>query len=658
MQDLSIDIETYSDIDLSSSGVFKYSSSENFEVLLFAYSVDFGEVHVVDLKSGEVIPSEVLDALKDPNVRKHAYNALFEWVCLTNAGYETPIESWHCTMHHAMYLSYPAGLAKTGEVLGLGADKKKSSSGSALIRYFSIPCKPTKTNGNRTRNLPHHDLEKWKLFIEYCRQDVVAEIEIYKKLAYFPVPEKEHKLWVMDCLMNARGIKADRVMVDGALSIYEDEEMSLFEEMQVLTGLNNPNSNVQLKAWLDARGVNLEGLTKEYVSDYLASADRDTLVSEVLSLRQELSKTSVKKYHAIKSCMGADDRVRGVLQVYGANRTGRWAGRLVQMQNLPRNYISTLDTARDLTVQGNRKGLSLIYGNVTDTLSQLIRTAFIPSENRRFIVADFSAIEARVIAWLANETWVMDVFATHGKIYEATASQMFHVDLALITKGNPEYELRQKGKVATLALGYQGGTSALTAMGALRMGLEEEELPDIVERWRKANPRIVDLWHKVGNAVVEVMQTGKSVYLDKGLVISREMDFLGTQDFLTITLPSGRKLYYARPHLKLNRFEREALHYYEFSNNKWCENSTYGGKLVENIVQAIARDCLAETLIRLDERFKSAPVVVHIHDEVVLDAPYGVSLEEICEVMGESISWAPGLLLKADGFECDYYKKD
>lgn len=658
MTHLSIDIETYSSEDIGKTGAYKYAQSDDFEILLFAYSIDFGEVQIVDLASGEHLPVEIVAALQDPAVIKHAYNAAFEWWCLNQAGYETPITSWRCTMFHALYLGHPAGLAATGKALGLPLDEQKDKSGKALIRYFCLPCKPTKTNGGRTRNLPHHDPDKWVLFKEYCRQDVVSETAIFRRLAWIDVPAREQHLWELDTLTNATGVRIDMALVAHVLAIDGANKNTLMEEARTLTGLVNPNSTAQLTVWLRGQGIEINSLNKATVQ-HLLDGDLPDKVRRVLELRKELAKTSVKKYDAMAACAGKDGRARGLLQVYGANRTGRYAGRLVQVQNLPRNYLGTLDLARNLAKAGNGKALELLYGSVSDTVSQLIRTAFIPSEGHKFVVADFSAIEARVIAWLAGEQWVMDVFATHGKIYEATASQMFGVPFEKIKKGNPEYSLRQKGKVATLALGYQGGPGALIAMGALDMGLSEDELPDIVERWRNANPAIVNLWWRVNEAAVAALN-GDVTDIGRGVVIRRRTNVLSGDDFLEIGLPSGRALYYASPSLKENRFGRAALHYWDTNQTtrKWEQTSTYGGKLTENIVQAIARDCLAETLMRLEDRYPESPVVMHIHDEVVMDAEIDVSADEICALMAEPIPWAPGLVLKAAGFESNYYMKD
>lgn len=655
MAHLSIDIETRSSIEIGKAGLYRYAQSPDFEIILFAYQMDDAPVEIVDLAQGERIPEWIVEALQSAGFIKHAYNAAFEWYCLNRAGYRTPLAQWRCTMAHGLYCGYPGGLDAIGKAIGLPQDRQKLATGKALIRYFCVPCKPTKNNGNRTWNLPKHAPEKWELFKEYCKQDVTAENSILRRLEQFPMPKEEERLWQMDVRMNAFGVRVDEELTDGALYIDERSRQDLMGEAMGITGIDNPNSTVQLMEWLEKNGTETDNLRKATVTDLLAGQPADN-VKRMLEIRQQLGKTSIKKYEAIRKAKGEDGRVRGLTQYYGANRTGRWAGRLVQMQNLPRNYIGTLDEARKLVEQKNYKGLRLIYGNVPDTLSQLIRTAFIPSEGNKFVVADFSAIEARVIAWLAGEQWVNEVFATHGKIYEATASQMFHVPVEKIKKGNPEYSLRQKGKVATLALGYQGGTAALIAMGALDMGLTEDELPDIVARWRNANRRICDLWYKVEQAALMAMQTAQAQAVN-GLVFSLEGDLLYGQTFLTVQLPSGRKLFYPKPFLQENQFGKLALHYYSTgSSKKWGVESTYGGKMTENIVQAVARDCLAETLKRIEDR--GLHVVFHVHDEVIIDAPEETTVDEVCGLMAETIPWAPGLILKGAGFEGQYYKKD
>ena len=655
MAHLSIDIETRSSIEIGKAGLYRYAQSPDFEIILFAYQMDDAPVEIVDLAQGERIPEWIVEALQSAGFIKHAYNAAFEWYCLNRAGYRTPLAQWRCTMAHGLYCGYPGGLDAIGKAIGLPQDRQKLATGKALIRYFCVPCKPTKNNGNRTWNLPKHAPEKWELFKEYCKQDVTAENSILRRLEQFPMPKEEERLWQMDVRMNAFGVRVDEELTDGALYIDERSRQDLMGEAMGITGIDNPNSTVQLMEWLEKNGTETDNLRKATVTDLLAGQPADN-VKRMLEIRQQLGKTSIKKYEAIRKAKGEDGRVRGLTQYYGANRTGRWAGRLVQMQNLPKNYIGTLDEARKLVEQKNYKGLRLIYGNVPDTLSQLIRTAFIPSEGNKFVVADFSAIEARVIAWLAGEQWVNEVFATHGKIYEATASQMFHVPVEKIKKGNPEYSLRQKGKVATLALGYQGGTAALIAMGALDMGLTEDELPDIVARWRNANRRICDLWYKVEQAALMAMQTAQAQAVN-GLVFSLEGDLLYGQTFLTVQLPSGRKLFYPKPFLQENQFGKLALHYYSTgSSKKWGVESTYGGKMTENIVQAVARDCLAETLKRIEDR--GLHVVFHVHDEVIIDAPEETTVDEVCGLMAEPIPWAPGLILKGAGFEGQYYKKD
>lgn len=655
---LSIDIETKSSVDIGKAGAYRYAQSEDFEILLFAYQIDDSTVEIVDLANGEQIPSWITEALKNTFVIKHAYNAAFEWYCLNRAGYETPLAQWRCTMAHGLYCGYTAGLDATGKAIGLPQDKQKMSVGKALIRYFCVPCKPTKRNGGRIWNLPKHAPEKWALFKDYCKQDVVTEHEILRRLEQFPMPEAEEKLWQMDVRMNAFGVRVDTGLIRGALDIDATSTQNLTDEAYQMTRLENPNSPAQILAWLQGNeGVDIPNLQKATVEETLKRDDIPEEARRVLEIRQQLGKTSIKKYVAMDTAKGVDDRVRGLTQYYGANRTGRWAGRLVQMQNLPRNYLKTLDEARSLVKRKNYEGIRMLYGNVPDTLSQLIRTAFIPSDGHKFVVADFSAIEARVIAWLAGEQWVNEVFATHGKIYEATASQMFHIPVEKIAKGNPEYSLRQKGKVATLALGYQGGVNALIAMGALGMGLSEEELPDIVHRWRNANRRICDLWYAVEQTALTVMQTAQPQAIN-GLIFALEGDMVYGQCFLTVQLPSGRKLFYPKPFLQENQFGKMAIHYYSVGQQtrRWEVSSTYGGKMTENIVQAIARDCLAETLKRIDA--KDLQVVFHVHDEVIIDAPMEVTVDEICDLMAEPISWAPGLILKGAGFESSYYMKD
>lgn len=659
MHHLSIDLETYSSVPIAKAGAQKYIQSPDFEILLFAYSLDGGDVHIIDLAQGELLPQWLASALSDPQYIKHAYNASFEWGCLSKFMGTLPIDQWRCTMFHGLYCGYTAGLDATGKALGLPADKQKLSTGKALIRYFCVPCAPTKTNGGRTRNYPRHDPAKWALFKEYCIGDVTTEMEILHRLENFPVPPELEKQWQTDVLINARGVAVDMDMVRGALWIGETTRDQLTEEAVTLSGLINPNSVKQLMQWLEEElDEELTDLRKDTVSRLLNGNLTNDTARRMLEIRQELGKTSTKKYNAIEAAVCADGRVRGLLQFYGANRTGRWAGRLVQVQNLPRTYVEPLPLARDLVKRRETASLRALFGSVPDTLSQLIRTSFIAEPGNALVDADFSAIEARVISWLAGESWRLDVFRTHGKIYEASASQMFGVPLERIKKGNPEYALRQKGKVAELALGYQGSSGALIKMGALDMGLTEAELPDIVNRWRDANKRIRDLWYSMEAAAVQVIQTGQPVGL-RSLVLAREMDAGNNLDFLTIRLPSGRKLYYAHPSLGQNQWGKPSITYMgmDQTTKKWKLIETYGGKLVENCVQAIARDCLAEAIERLEAA--NYPVVFHVHDEVVVECTAErASLDDIAAIMGQPVSWAPDLPLGADGWVGAFYKKD
>lgn len=659
MHHLSIDLETYSSVPIAKAGAQKYIQSPDFEILLFAYSLDGGDVHIIDLAQGELLPQWLASALSDPQYIKHAYNASFEWGCLSKFMGTLPIDQWRCTMFHGLYCGYTAGLDATGKALGLPADKQKLSTGKALIRYFCVPCAPTKTNGGRTRNYPRHDPAKWALFKEYCIGDVTTEMEILHRLENFPVPPELEKQWQTDVLINARGVAVDMDMVRGALWIGETTRDQLTEEAVTLSGLDNPNSVKQLMQWLEEElDEELTDLRKDTVSRLLNGNLTNDTARRMLEIRQELGKTSTKKYNAIEAAVCADGRVRDLLQFYGANRTGRWAGRLVQVQNLPRTYVEPLPLARDLVKRRETASLRALFGSVPDTLSQLIRTSFIAEPGNALVDADFSAIEARVISWLAGESWRLDVFRTHGKIYEASASQMFGVPLERIKKGNPEYALRQKGKVAELALGYQGSTGALIKMGALDMGLTEAELPDIVNRWRDANKRIRDLWYSMEAAAVQVIQTGQPVGL-RSLVLAREMDAGNNLDFLTIRLPSGRKLYYAHPSLGQNQWGKPSITYMgvDQTTKKWKLIETYGGKLVENCVQAIARDCLAEAIERLEAA--NYPVAFHVHDEVVVECTAErASLDDIAAIMGQPVSWAPDLPLGADGWVGAFYKKD
>ena len=967
MKSISIDLETYSGVDIKKAGLYKYVESPDFEILLFAYSIDGKAVKIIDLEQGESIPQYIFDALADPFIIKRAFNASFEWFCLSKyLGLKYPndwLPMWRDTMLHGLYCGFTAGLGITAKAVGLPIEKRKLTTGKSLIKLFCTPTKPSKKNGGRTRTLPHHEPEKWELFKDYCIQDVEVEKEIESKLANFPVPDNEQKLWELDQRINAFGVEVDKQLIDGALYINAISTDQLTKEAVALTGLNNPNSTQQLTDWLNEKGLEIDNLQKGTVSELVENTSGD--IKRMLEIRLELSKTSIKKYQTMEAAAGEGDRVRGLMQFYGANRTGREAGRLVQVQNLPRNYLSTLGIARDLVKDKNAEALKVIYGNVPDTLSQLIRTAFVPTEGNLLLVSDFSAIEARVIAWLAGETWRLDVFNSHGKIYEASASQMFGVPIDLIVKGNPEYALRQKGKVAELACiakgqlvltdkgtvpieeitldhkvwdcngfvkhdgiiyrgtkevityeglkatpdhivwvegeqepirfgdaatsgacllqsgngrrairlgdnhkprktlekelakpksinrvfklrsgsvdvlaqpkkrkvkglssvlaaeknpkvagpkinsgkttlleskgqelqelrrqgysiqirlcseswaldtresrtlgsksrirsdrhkrelrawkyqiytssrepsqsknihiakldprgvalcplsgnqkavvghvsgtghwgsqksrtrktqklenyrekievydilncgprnrftvsdclvhncGYQGGVGALKRMGAEEMGLSEDDMGETIKRWRSANRRIVDLWYAIENAALSVMRTGQAAGI-KGLIIARESDILNGLDFLTVRLPSGRKLFYANPFLSDNDFGKEAVHYWGLNLHKWEKLSTYGGKMVENIIQAIARDCLMVTLDRVDKL--GYKTVFHVHDEVVIDVPKeDADLDKVVDLMSEPISWAPGLPLDADGFVSTYYKKD
>lgn len=663
MRHLFIDIETYSSVDIAGCGLFKYALSPDFEVLLFAYSLDGAPVQIVDLAQGEVIPDVILDALGDPEVIKHAYNAAFEWFCLSQLlGVEEPgiwVEQWRCSMLHGQYAGYPAGLAALGKALGLPEDKQKMGVGKALIAYFCKPCKATKSNGGRSRNLPHHDPEKWELFKTYCKQDVVTEMENDKRLQSFEVPAEVQRQWELDQRINLRGVAVDMDMADGAIWLGDAVKAKLTDEAKQLTGLDNPNSVSQLVKWLQKEtDEDVADLRKDTVSDMLGKELPNEAVRRVLEIRKELGKASVKKYNAIENCVCPDGRVRGLLAFYGANRTGREAGRLVQVQNLPHDVIPFTPLARDLVRGRQLDALQLLYGSITTPLSALIRTCLVAAPGHRFIDADFSAIEARVIAWLAGEEWVLDVFRTHGKIYEATASQMFNIPLERIKKGNPEYSYRAKGKVATLALGYQGGSGALVTMGALRSGLTEDELPDIVTRWRKSNPAIVNFWYYVEAAAQEAIVNGRRSVVGR-VEIAREMDPANGQDFMTIKLPSGRKLYYVQPSIGTNRFGKPSICYHgqNQTTKKWGTLETYGGKLVENITQAVARDCLFYAMENLTRA--GYPIVFDIHDEVILEVPEGFgSLADVVRIMSNPPPWAQDLPLNADGWEDTYFKKD
>lgn len=660
MDHLSIDLETFSSVPIAKAGAQKYIASPDFEILLFAYSLNGAPSVCCDIAQGELLPDWVLDALCDPQCLKHAYNAAFEWGCLSKfMGRQLPPEQWRCTMFHGLYAGYPAGLDAAGRALGLPEDKRKLSTGKALIRYFCVPCTPTKSNGGRRRNLPNHDPARWELFKEYNAQDVTTEMEIERRLSLITVPDWLQRQWETDLLINARGVAVDMEMVSGALEIGATVRERLTQEAVRISGLNNPNSVQQLSAWLEQEtGEEVTDLRKDTVAKMIAQAPDIPGVQRMLEIRQKLGKTSTKKYDAIEQAVCPDGRVRGLLQFYGANRTGRWAGRLVQVQNLPRTYTQPLELARNLVKQRKLDNLRLIYGSVPDTLSQLIRTAFVASDGNVLIDADFSAIEARVISWLAGEQWRLEVFKTHGKIYEASASQMFGVPIERIKKGNPEYALRQKGKVAELALGYQGGAGALINMGALDMGIPEDDLPDIVQRWRDTNKRICDLWYKMNSAAVEAISTGYSVGVGR-LLVSCEYDAAHEVEYLTVLLPSGRKLYYNSPQIGENKWGGPSISYMgmDQTTKKWKRIETYGGKLVENCVQAVARDCLAQAIENLEK--EGLPVVFHIHDEVVIDCRADTAtLDDVVNIMSRPIPWAPGLPLNADGWVGGFFKKD
>lgn len=654
---LSIDLETYSSVNLKKAGAQAYIRSPDFEILLFAYSLDGGPVQVIDMAQGEAIPTDILAALTAPEYLKHAYNAAFEWGCLSRyMGQELPPSQWRDTMLHGLYCGYTAGLEATGRALGIPEDKQKLNPGKALIRYFCVPCKPTKANGGRTRNYPRHDPDKWRLFKEYNAQDVEAEMEIARFLSTFPVPAEVQKQWETDLIINARGVAVDMDFVHGALEIGDTVRTELTDEAVKISGLYNPNSVRQLSQWLsDETGEDVSNLRKETVAEMLGRDDNSAEVNRMLEIRQELGKTSTKKDDAIEEAVCADGRVRGLLQFYGANRTGRWAGRLVQVQNLPQTYTEPLELARDLVKGRKLDALRVIYGSPNDTLSQLIRTAFVAAPGNVLIDADFSAIEARVISWLAGEEWRLEVFRTHGKIYEASASQMFGVPLERIKKGNPEYALRQRGKVAELALGYQGGVGAMRNMdtGNLLADLSDDEVQEIVNRWRSTNPKIRNMWYDFDSAAAEVIVNGGTVRV-RDCVLAREYDCLRGTTCMTITLPSGRKLYYIDPAVGENRWGGSSLSYMgmDQTTKKWKRIETYGGKLVENCVQAIARDCLAQAIEHLEAA--GLPVVFHVHDEVVIDvAPFGTDAEMLDKVVGimtRPIPWAQGLPLGADGW--------
>lgn len=649
MRTLSIDIETYSSVDLASSGVYKYAESEDFEILLFAYAYDDGPVEVVDLICGDELPDEVLHDLTNPKVIKRAYNAQFERTCLSKVlGKQLDPSQWQCTMALAAMIGLPGSLAQVSQVLKLS--EQKMAAGKMLIKYFSMPCKPTQVNGGRERNYPWHDMDKWKIFVEYNRQDVETERAIANYLKEFPVSDFEQPIYAMDQRINDAGIELDMELVDAIVEFNNEYQVRLAQEAREITGLENPNSNVQLKQWFNEQGLQIASLNKEAVTDLLAS-DLSPRVRRLLEIRQEMGKTSVKKYETMQDAVCADDRIRGVLQYYGANRTGRWAGRLVQVQNLPRNYLKELDAVRTLIKRRDFEIIEMLYDNPSDVFSQLIRTAFTAPQGMTFVISDFSAIEARVIAWLAEETWRQEVFATHGKIYEASAAQMFHVPIEAVTKDS---DYRRKGKIAELALGYQGSVGALAKMGGEKMGLSEDEMAEIVKHWRAANRQIVKLWKQVETIAKETLREGKSYSFKLGI------KFETKKGSLFITLPSGRKIAYYNAKLTgEGRSEKIKYEGMDQTTKKWTIMDTYGGKLVENIVQAIARDCLAVSMLKILEA--GYQIVMHIHDEVVVEVSKESAEEQMKHIkalMDEEISWAPGLKLNAEAFISEYYLKD
>jgi DNA polymerase len=650
MNVISIDIETFSDIDLGKCGVYRYAESPSFDILLFSYSMDDGQIKLIDLAGGEKLPEEIINSLMDASIIKTAFNANFERVCLMKylcrvLGKEVYLDpsSWRCSEVQAAMLGLPLHLEGVAQVLQL--EEQKMSEGKALIRYFCMPCKPTVANGGRTRNLPSDAPEKWEQFKAYNIRDVGVELAIRKKLEKYPIPEAEHDLYVLDQKINDRGFQADMNFVMQAITCDRQFSVAATEKAYELTGLENPNSVAQLKDWLAGRGVEVESLSKKNVQELVGETEGE--VKEALKLRLLMAKTSVRKYEALERAVCSDGRVHGLLQFYGANRTGRWAGRLVQVQNLPQNHLEDLKLARDLVKEGRFEDIDLLFGNIPGVLSELIRTAFVPKEGHRFIVADFSAIEARVISWLAGEKWRLEVFTSHGKIYEAAASMMFHVPIEEVTKGSP---LRQKGKISELACGYGGGVGALKAMGALEMGVEEDELQGLIDNWRTANPRIVNFWWEVDKAAITAVKE-RTKTRTHGIIFTYQ------SGMLFVTLPSGRNLVYVKPKLMLNKFGREGLTYEGIgATKKWERIETYGPKIVENIVQATSRDLLADAMLRLDQA--GFAIVAHVHDEVICEVPEGESsVEEICSFMSKGPKWAQGLPLTADGYECEFYQK-
>lgn len=660
IQTLSIDIESYSDVDLQKCGVYKYAQSPNFEILLFGVSVNGSVVAVYDLAQGDEIPLEIIKALTDDTVTKWAFNAAFERVCIsvwlqrnypahfysysinedTVGDYLDP-SAWKCSMIWAAYMGLPLSLAGAGTVLGL--EEQKLKEGKDLIRYFCVPCKPTKVNGGRTRNLPEHDMEKWSTFVFYNKRDVEVEMSIQDKLKKFPLPDFVWDEYHLDQEINDRGIALDMDVVENAIAFDAKSKAELAEKMQELTDLDNPNSVVQMKQWLSDNGLEMDSLGKKEVAQAVKTAPKE--LAEVLQLRQQLSKSSVKKYQAMQNAVCEDGRARGMFQFYGANRSGRWAGRMIQLQNLPQNHMLDLEQARGLVESGNYDAMELLYDDIPDTLSQLIRTAFVPRQSMKFVVADFSAIEARVLSYLAKESWRTEVFANNGDIYCASASAMFGVP---VVKHGENGHLRQKGKIAELALGYGGSVGALKAMGALDMGLNEEELQPLVDSWRAANPNIVRFWWEVDRCVKDTVK-------NRVPTETHGIRFRYQSGMLFIHLPSGRQLSYVKPRMGENRFGGESVTYEGVGGTKkWERIESYGPKFVENIVQAISRDILAHSMRTLSHCF----ICGHVHDELIIECSMGVSLDAICEQMGRTPPWISGLLLRADGYECIFYKKD
>ncbi|NMA84757.1 MAG: DNA polymerase [Epulopiscium sp.] len=646
MKTLEIDIETFSSVSLAKAGVYKYSQSDDFEVMLFAYSINGGQVEVIDLALGDKLPEKILHALTDHKVTKWAFNANFERICLSRflgfptGKYLNP-SSWKCSMVWSAYMGLPLSLEGVGSVLGL--EKQKLKEGKDLIRYFCTPCKPTKANGKRTRNFPYHDLDKWSSFKEYNKRDVETELEIQRKLANFPVPDTIWQEYHLDQEINDRGVLLDLEFIKNAIYIDDYFRSNLMGELKSITELENPNSVHQLRAWLSDKGLETDRLGKNVVSELLETADGD--IAKVLTLRQQISKSSIRKYQTMENAIGSDNRARGMFQFYGANRTGRFAGRILQPQNLPRNNMPDLSEARDLVLGKDIKALDMLYDSVPEVLSELIRTSFIPKANHKLIVADFSSIERVVLAWLADENWVLEAYNRKEDLYTATASHMFDVPIEKIDKRGP---LRQKGKVADLACGYGGSVGALKAMGALDMGLSEEELKPLVNSWRSANPNIVDFWWAVDRAAMKAV-------MERTTTSTHGIDFTYKSGMLFISLPSGRKLSYVKPKMGLNQFGSPCVTYEGLgTTKKWERINSYGPKFVENIVQALSRDLLMFSI----ENLKHFSIVMHIHDEIVIEAEKHITVQEICDIMSKSPPWAESLKLRADGFEGNFYKKD